>query len=191
MEAGNYENNVVETRSNLTQTFAFTSPHSHSIPSFLHGHSMVGVILLFRARHSKHAHTQTRALSLLSVPNDLSLTKRFLMHIFYFTSCNYDKLLKTVNGIHTQIHTESVCVIANAAWQNQRNKITEKNLAKTKHKEVEKKECQNITKCQLLVDGRIWRNREKNESENCFGGFQSNELEVKREKNTQKKTNEL
>lgn len=45
-----------------------------------------------------------------TVPNDLSLTKRFLMHIFYFASCNYDKLLnsqwhrKLVNGIFASVN---------------------------------------------------------------------------------------
>lgn len=57
-----------------------------------------------------------------------------------------------------------------ATKQTTNNKITEKNLAETKqNKEVKKKIgteerkklSQNITKRELLVDGRMWRNREK------------------------------
>ena len=68
--------------------------------------------------------TRTRA----HTTNDLSLTKRFLMHIFYFPSCNYDKLLnsqwhrKLVNGcaavaaFAVNLHLETLSRHHNGEW---------------------------------------------------------------------------
>lgn len=104
-----------------TNIYVHLSPLSFfSIPSM----AILFCVILFLeldTADTVHAYSpKTLSLS-LAVPNDLSLTKRFLMHIFYFTSCNYDKLLKTVNGTHLYSHRR--VEKANAvAWRNQRNK---------------------------------------------------------------------
>lgn len=80
--------------------------------------------------------------------NDLSLTKRFLMHIFYFPSCNYDKLLnsqwhrKLVNGcaavaaFAVYLHLETISRHHNGEWnenQPEKKKIESENCFNLRH----------------------------------------------------------
>lgn len=187
MEAGNYENNIVTS----------SPPRSSIIHSFRA--ILFCVILFFEldTANTVHAYSNQKLSPSLAVPNDLSLTKIFLMHIFYFTSCNYDKLLKTVNATHSHTHRRRRAEKASAAWQNQRNqppatKSLERIWPKVKQRSEEKKigtkrerGSKNITKRELLVDGRVWRNREKNWEWKLFRVFKAMNWKWKK---TKKKT---